>query len=98
MSANPCAHNFSLDFNPYAHNMRDMTAIRHIRKMIFNVNQAEFAAIAGVAQATVSRWENGVSLSLDEMKAIREAAMQRGLNWDDRWFFEGPDILEGIAS
>ncbi len=73
-----------------------MTAIRYIRKTIFNVNQAEFATIAGVAQATVSRWENGVSLSIDEMKAIREAAMARGIEWDDRWFFEEP-APEGAA-
>lgn len=67
-----------------------MTAIRHIRKAIFKVNQAEFASIAGVAQATVSRWENGVSLSLDEMKSIREAAKSRGIDWDDSWFFDAP--------
>lgn len=67
-----------------------MTAIRHIRKTIFNVSQADFATIAGVAQATVSRWENGVSLSLDEMKAIREAAKERGIEWNDLWFFEDP--------
>jgi transcriptional regulator with XRE-family HTH domain len=73
-----------------------MTAIRHIRKAVFNVNQAEFASIAGVAQATVSRWENGVSLSLDEMKLIREAAITRGLDWDDRWFFEPPLTAEAF--
>lgn len=67
-----------------------MTAIRHIRKSIFGMNQAEFAAIAGVVQATVSRWENGVSLSLDDMKAIREAAKARGIDWNDEWFFEEP--------
>lgn len=91
MSANPGAHNFALDGNPYAHNIRAMSVIRHIRKAVFGVSQSEFAAIAGVTQATVSRWENGVSLSLDEMKAIREAAMQRGIVWDDGWFFEAPN-------
>lgn len=74
-----------------------MTAIRHIRKTVFNLNQAEFAALAGVAQATVSRWENGVSLSLDEMRAIRDAAIARGIEWEDRWFFETPTATPEAA-
>jgi len=67
-----------------------MTAIRSIRKQVFRLNQAEFAAIAGVTQATVSRWENGVAPSLDEMQLIREAAAARKLKWKDAWFFERP--------
>jgi len=67
-----------------------MSAIRHIRKNVFAVTQAEFAAIAGVTQATVSRWENGIAPSLSEMQAIRAAASERGINWDDSWFFEAP--------
>lgn len=54
------------------------------------MTQAEFAAVAGVGQATVSRWETGVSPSLDEMRAIRNAARERGLTWDDSWFFDPP--------
>ena len=71
-----------------------MSALRFIRKHVFQVTQTEFAELAGVAQASVSRWENdleGVSPSLDEMRAIRRAAVNRGLEWDDRWFFEVPD-------
>jgi transcriptional regulator with XRE-family HTH domain len=75
-----------------------MTAIRYIRKSIFQVSQADFATIAGVAQATVSRWENGVSLSLDEMKSIRDAAKARGIDWDDSWFFEEPASATGDAA
>jgi transcriptional regulator with XRE-family HTH domain len=75
-----------------------MIAIRHIRKNIFQLSQAEFAAIAGVVQATVSRWENGVPLSLDEMKTIREAAMSRGIDWNDSWFFESPAEISGDAA
>ena len=67
-----------------------MNALRHIRKHVFHVTQTEFAELAGVAQATVSRWENGVAPSLDEMQVIRLAAAARGLEWDDRWFFEVP--------
>lgn len=67
-----------------------MSAIRYIRKSKFQVTQTEFAALAGVTQATVSRWENGVAPSLDEMQAIRSAAAARAIDWDDAWFFETP--------
>lgn len=67
-----------------------MSAIRHIRKTIFRLNQADFAVLAGVTQATVSRWENGVAPSLDEMSAIRAAAIARGADWQDSLFFETP--------
>jgi transcriptional regulator with XRE-family HTH domain len=67
-----------------------MSAIRHIRREVFKATQAEFAALAGVTQASVSRWETGGSPSLDEMQAIREAAGARGIKWNDAWFFEAP--------
>lgn len=70
--------------------MRCMNAIRHIRKNVFQVSQADFAALAGVTQGSVSRWENGVAPSLAEMQAIREAATKRKIAWDDAWFFEAP--------
>jgi transcriptional regulator with XRE-family HTH domain len=71
--------------------MRSMNALRHIRKKVFNVTQAEFAALAGVTQASVSRWENGVAPSLDEMQAIRRAASTRpDIDWDDALFFDAP--------
>jgi transcriptional regulator with XRE-family HTH domain len=57
---------------------------------MFGVTQAEFAALAGVTQGTVSRWEAGVAPSLDDMRAIREAALARGIDWNDGWFFEVP--------
>ncbi|RUV69695.1 MAG: XRE family transcriptional regulator [Mesorhizobium sp.] len=67
-----------------------MSAIRHIRRAVFGVTQADFAALAGVTQATVSRWEAGVAPSLDEMQAIRKAAIERQIEWNDAWFFETP--------
>lgn len=70
--------------------MRSMTAIRHIRRQIFQVTQAEFAELVGVAQATVSRWEKGVAPSLDDMQAIRAAAAERKIKWRDEWFFSSP--------
>lgn len=83
-----------------------MNAIRRIRKTIFQVNQAEFAAIAGVTQATVSRWEddnNNAEPSRGEMDAIRRAAADRAIEWDDMWFFEAPtsaadDAIQSPAS
>lgn len=66
-----------------------MNTIWHIRKNVFGVRQSEFAALAGVQQSTVSRWERGEgSPSLQEMSAIRAAAHDRGHEWNDRWFFE----------
>ncbi|TJV32037.1 MAG: helix-turn-helix transcriptional regulator [Mesorhizobium sp.] len=67
-----------------------MSAIRHIRTNVFKVNQTGFATLAGVTQATVSRWEAGGSPSLDEMQAIRKAAAERDIDWNDAWFFEVP--------
>lgn len=68
-----------------------MSSIVHIRKNVFRVTQSEFAALAGVTQPTVSRWENGVAPSLEEMQSIRRAATDRGIDWDDRLFFEVPE-------
>ena len=67
-----------------------MNAIKCIRKNVFDATQQEFAAIAGVQQSTVSRWESGVALTLDEMRRIRQAAFDRGIEWRDAWFFEAP--------
>jgi transcriptional regulator with XRE-family HTH domain len=67
-----------------------MNALKHIRKNVFAITQAEFAAVAGVTQATVSRWENGVAPSLEDMQAIRTAAAERGIAWNDAVFFETP--------
>lgn len=67
-----------------------MNAIKAIRTKVFEVTQTEFAEIAGVKQSTVSRWENGVAPTLDEMRTIRQAAADRGIEWEDSWFFVPP--------
>lgn len=69
-----------------------MNAVEHIRKRIFKLKQAPFAAVAGVSQPTVSRWEQdslpGSQPSRAEMDRIRNAALDQGLEWDDSWFFQ----------
>lgn len=68
-----------------------MTPIEHIRRNVLKATQTEFAAIAGVKQATVSRWEAGeFKPRQGEMEQIRAEALARGLEWDDRWFFDAP--------
>lgn len=71
-----------------------MHPLEHIRKQVFDVSQADFAKIAGTTQASISRWESGRQTPDHvEMARIRGEAMSRGLQWDDRWFFETPEKL-----
>lgn len=67
-----------------------MNPIEHIRKAVFCLTQREFAEAIGVAQPTVSRWEKGVPIASSEMASIRREAFTRGIEWDDKWFFEVP--------
>lgn len=61
-----------------------------IRKSILGMTQVELAAVAGVSQGTVSKWEAG-ELEPDRVQLglIRSAVIGRELVWDDSWFFEG---------
>jgi DNA-binding transcriptional regulator YiaG len=69
----------------------DVNPIRHIRKTVLDLSQVEFAAIAQVTQGTVSKWENGeLDPNRDEMARIRALAKDRGIDWQDSWFFETP--------
>ena len=75
-----------------------MRAIEHIRRNVFKVTQTAFSAIAGTTQTSVSRWESGdQEPGLEEMASIRREAQRRGLEWDDRLFFESPVAAEGSA-
>lgn len=68
-----------------------MNPILHVRKVKLEMSQAEFGAVAGVSQGTVSKWEAGEgSPSRDELSRIRAAAIEKGIAWEDRWFFETP--------
>jgi len=69
-----------------------MSAIGHIRKNVLRVSQSELGAIAGVTQATVSRWEAGeLNPDLRQMALIRAAARRKkGAGWKDALFFDPP--------
>lgn len=55
------------------------------------MTQADFAKALKVNQSTVSRWERGaLKPSGDELVAIRALAQERGIAWQDSWFFETP--------
>lgn len=75
-----------------------MENLRRIRKQLFRVSQVEFAEIAGVTQATVSRWESGIlAPGLVELDRIRAAAKSRRLKLRAEEFFsEAPE--EGAAA
>lgn len=73
--------------------MVGMSTLEHIRKTVLGITQVEFAAIAGVTQGTVSRWENGEgSPTLAEMARVRDEARARGIDWKDDWLFEQPNL------
>ena len=61
----------------------------HLRKNVFRASQLEMARIAGVTQATVSRWESGTQVPLSTaLRRIRAYAKRRAIPWDDAWLFE----------
>lgn len=67
--------------------------LKAIRRVVFGTNQAQFAALVETSQATVSRWENGELFpDLKQMATIRSAAIERGVNWRDEWFFDASDL------
>lgn len=69
-----------------------MNAVKFIRTKVLKLEQAPFAVIAGVSQPTVSRWEapdiKNSEPNREEMDRIRNAAIARGLEWNDSWFFQ----------
>ena len=70
-----------------------MSKIGRIRTEVFQLNQAAFATVAGVSQATVSRWESGKwEPNRDELERIRQRAIADGKLWNDAWFFDPPSV------
>lgn len=76
-----------------------MNQILFLRTTVFRVKQAEFAKLARVGQATVSRWENGESSpTLDNLRTIRAEAARRGIAWDHEWLFSAaPAPTQAVA-
>lgn len=65
-----------------------MNAIEHIRCRVLDVTQAEMAAIAQVAQSTVSRWERGEMMPNSAALArIRAYALKSKIKWSDSFFW-----------
>lgn len=68
-----------------------MNPILHIRKIVLGLPQVAFAAIAGVSQATVSKWEAGeLEPDRGQLARIRAHVLAAGKPWDDAWVFEAP--------
>ena len=68
-----------------------MTPMLRIRKSILCISQAELGAIAGASQGTVSKWEAGeLEPDRGQLGRIRATVLDRGLEWDDAWFFGEP--------
>jgi len=72
--------------------MMNMTPARYIRLHVFGVpTQTEFARLLGYEQPHVSRLERGAPFSSEAQTRIRRLAEQRGVPWDNNWFFEVPE-------
>lgn len=75
-----------------------MSIIKRLREQHLKIKQADLAKIAGVNQATVSRWERGeLEPSLGQVAAIRQHAISIGIAWDDAWIFEPASPLLSVA-
>jgi transcriptional regulator with XRE-family HTH domain len=72
-----------------------MTIMRTVRERL-GLRQTEMAAVAGVSQATISRWETGsLEPNRQELERIRGEALRRGVEWDDALFFTpAPLVVE----
>lgn len=69
-----------------------MHPMKHIRENVLQLTQAAMANVTGVKQATVSRWESGeLDPGREELARIRDEARDRGIAWDDSWFFSVPE-------
>lgn len=67
-----------------------MTKLKAIRKNVFGMKQVDFSGLVGVSQQAYSTAEKKDAMPHWYQVAIREAAKKRGIEWDDRWFFEPP--------
>ena len=68
-----------------------MTPALYIRKHIFQMTQADMAEVLGCVQPTVHRYEINGFFPVEAQKKVRALAAERGLEWNDSWFFEVPE-------
>lgn len=79
--------------------MTDLNPAIHIRTRVFKcASQDEFAVIFGTTQASVSRWERDGRIPAHKQEAVRQAARDRKITWDDSWFFDVPAQAEAEAA
>ena len=72
--------------------MKTLTPARYIRLHVFGIEtQTEFARLLGYEQPQMSRFENGAPFSSEAQSRIRRLATERGIDWDNNWFFEVPE-------
>lgn len=70
------------------------TPYRHIREAVFREPvAAKFARDIGVSGAQLSRLEAGGRPSFDLMERTRRLAADRGIAWEDKYFFEAPPAI-----
>lgn len=71
---------------------QDGAPARYIREVVFGIaRQEDFGRLLGVSQAQVSRWETGANgMNRKVQQRIRALARDRGIDWNDSWFFEVP--------
>lgn len=71
---------------------KSSTPARYIREQIFCVEtQGQFGDLLGVTQETISRYETGaLRLNVQAQDRIRKLAAERGIDWDNNWFYDIP--------
>lgn len=76
-----------------------LTPAAYIRISIFGVqSQEDFGRLLGYSQAHVCRWEGGMPISRPAQERIRALAAERGIAWDNNWFFEVPQAAHPAAA
>ncbi len=71
-----------------------VTPFRHIREFVFGESKAApFADALGISRPHLSRLESGESPSHALLIRVRRLAAERGIKWEDRFFFEVPENI-----
>ena len=67
-----------------------MSPAKHIRKLILRMTQEQLGNALSAAQSTVAYWDKTGRFPSCKQAVIRQLAKEKGIDWDDRWFFEPP--------